>query len=1727
MRTAAMNLPCDSLPNDSTWQLNTSAVGTTFCGATNITFSVSSDSTYEAGILSFQWQRKVGAGSFTNVGVDNDSLTTSVGTTAQYRCIVSCGNGSNAQAITLGPVAITINDIPSIAPPAATAALCAGSTLNPTAPAVTNNGAAITAQGWQLETAVGSNAFNALSVPYTVVFADNNKKLRYTATNACGTANSSTVTLTVNDDPAVAAPATPAALCAGSSLNPTAPSVTNNGAAITAQGWQLETAVGSNSFNALTVPYTVAFADNNKKVRYTATNACGTVNSTSVTLTVNDDPIVAAPATPAALCTGSTLNPIAPSITNNGAAITAQGWQLETAVGSNSFNALTVPYTVAFADNGKKLRHTATNACGTVNSSAVTLTVTATNTAGSPSSNPTVCVGLSISPITIATTGAIGIGTPSGLPPGVNALWTANVITLSGTPTTDGVFSYTIPLSGGCGTVNATGTITVLAVTANFASNSTTVCAGQTASLTVNGTIPASANDILVTYSIAGGTGQPLFLNASGQGTISVPTTAQGTISVALLSVQRISAPGCSSNLSATATVNVIALPSANFSSPTSHCSGSPYTLQITGTPNATIHYTLGGQSQSAVTLNNSGSASVGNLTLGNGNNAFQITQVTLGSCSNNTVGAVFNVNVTSTPSVTITPIGAPDAILCPGESVTLGSSTVGSAYTWRRGTTVVGSESTITVTQTGNYTVEVTAGTCGGTSSPFVVSQGQVPTANISASGPITFCEGGSVNLTANASSCSDCQFTWSTLFIGSMITVNSDATVTVTATNADGCTDTSNATVVNVNPIPEVTITSQNPVICSGQSTALLAQGAATYVWQNSTGATIGTASEVTVSTSGNFQVTGTASGCSSSASTTVTVLSVPSGSITGSTSICADSSAVISITGTPGATAFYRINNGSEQQQILDGNGNASLSTNPSFSGSSLVYTLDSLAIIQSGRRCSATSSGTVTVNILQRPVLQGIANVSYCNGAQIQPIPLNETATSPVQAALFHWEFEDFVGMPDGSSTSQISSTQEAYAFNNPNNSSPACSVWGVSSAGCISDTVQFTLTVTPGPVITAVSDVVLCDGDNFAPITFSTDIPATLTWTAEGANVGLPSQGGAQVIATTGNLTYPAGANGTQSTTIMVFAETSAGCTSDQDNPVSFDVTVVPNPISTTAATFAYCDGDNATIEFSSELANQYDWSLVPGGDNIGISGQGIDVDSLAFLTVNPDATERSAIIHLIPKFDAGNGLTTCPGEPQDITIFINPTPTIEFGSFSTFCSGATLTEPSINLQTVPTGSNVSYTWQADNTSGLLQPSDGVEFTNVLTENVSPGIDDTNVDFTPVYAAHGTSCPGDMQTIVVVVNPLARVNSIPGDAQLCSGETASIGILSQTNNPSTEWTVTVPANSPVNGGSNCGNCDVSDVLTYADGEQQTLTYTISPELTSGQCPGEQVQITFTVFALPGTPSLLDESSPDPCAGAQGVELWADTTAEGVTLYEWTIVEPNPNGWTLDYGGTAGDISGSTAYVNVPAAGGTFTYQLAAENANDCRSYAQFELVVDAGAALPNYDVVIVNAGMLAVVPALSGQTYQWGVVNASNWSGSVLQGETSQVLFLDAAFDTTASYYYVDVTNGDCVSRVFFNHPVSLIPQGVAELGGTEEVLVFPNPFADHLQLSRERSTAAAMLRVYDALGRGVKEQVLSVGTETITLDTDQWPAGAYYVHLLNSTSKIVFKVIKL
>jgi hypothetical protein len=88
----------------------------------------------------------------------------------------------------------------------------------------------------------------------------------------------------------------------------------------------------------------------------------------------------------------------------------------------------------------------------------------------------------------------MGIGTASGLPGGVSASWAFDTISLTGTPNQSGNFNYTIPLTGGCGNVEVTGTLKITpGNTVSAASTSPSVC--------INTVLPA------ITHTTIGATG--------------------------------------------------------------------------------------------------------------------------------------------------------------------------------------------------------------------------------------------------------------------------------------------------------------------------------------------------------------------------------------------------------------------------------------------------------------------------------------------------------------------------------------------------------------------------------------------------------------------------------------------------------------------------------------------------------------------------------------------------------------------------------------------------------------------------------------------------------------------------------------------------------------------------------------------------------------------------------------------------------------------------------------------------------------------------------------------------------------------------------------------------------------------------------------------------------------------------------------------------------------------
>jgi len=190
-------------------------------------------------------------------------------------------------------------------------------------------------------------------------------------------------------------------------------------------------------------------------------------------------------------------------------------------------------------------------------------------------------------------------------------------------------------------------------------------------------------------------------------------------------------------------------------------------------------------------------------------------------------------------------------------------SAGAGSSFAWTPGN-LSGQTVTVTPAATTNYTVTVTAfNGCTQTGTTTVSVLPFNPPTGITANGPTTFCQGGSVVLDAGAGYDN---YLWSNGVTTQTTTVTASGNYSVTVSNNNGCSGTMSRS-VTVLPFTAPVINSNRPSICEGVDLATLSVSGSytSYLWSNGA-----TTSSITVSTGGNYTVTVTnASGCSGSSS------------------------------------------------------------------------------------------------------------------------------------------------------------------------------------------------------------------------------------------------------------------------------------------------------------------------------------------------------------------------------------------------------------------------------------------------------------------------------------------------------------------------------------------------------------------------------------------------------------------------------------------------------------------------------------------------------------------------------------------------------------------------------------------------------------------------------------------------------------------------------------------
>lgn len=570
---------------------------------------------------------------------------------------------------------------------------------------------------------------------------------------------------------------------------------------------------------------------------------------------------------------------------------------------------------------------------------------------------------------------------------------------------------------------------------------------------------------------------------------------------------------------------------------------------------------------------------------------------------------AINGCSTTQTYNVTVNPNPTPTVnspTICRGQTATL-TATGGVSYSWTTGQTI----NPITASPVNSTIYGVTATSAAGCTATATgtIWVNPAPAANITASGPTSFCVPGSVTLTASGGG----NYLWSTGANTSAITVSASGTYTVTVTTpATGCTATASQ-VVSANPLPAAAATSA--VSCSHASTTITASGGATYLWN--TGATTANLTIASPATTTTYTVTvTTAAGCSATASGTITTDSATA-SVT-NPAVCDGATATMRATG--GGTYLWSTGSTTDTIQSLT-------------AGVFSVTVTDALA-------CTATASGIITVNPLPTPTVNDTA---ICAGKTARL-----TATG---GSVYVWS----TGATTASITTTTAGTYTVTATNMGSCTATASGTVTIAANpvatvnnGVICSGTPATLTATGGGTYTwstgattasisasttgsytvTVTNAASCTATATSTVTASTTPTASVNSPSicAGSSATLTATGGASYLWSTGATTASITVSPVSTTSYTVTVRNAAGCSATAIS------TVTVNALPVAAATGGpICSGTAATLTASG--GTSYLWSTGATTASIAVTVAGtynVTVTNAAGCSATASATAVTA-----------------------------------------------------------------------------------------------------------------------------------------------------------------------------------------------------------------------------------------------------------------------------------------------------------------------------------------------------------------------------------------------------------------------------------------------------------------------------------------------------------------
>jgi hypothetical protein len=654
------------------------------------------------------------------------------------------------------------------------------------------------------------------------VVANPTSSTNYTVTDQYGCITDSfIVTINPGTPPTASFTTSGNTICAGQSVT-----YTNTSINTTSFSWSFP---GGTPNSGTTSPITVTYATaGTYTTTLTATNVSGTNTSTQV-ITVNANPTATATNT-GSYCAGQTIQ-------LNSSGSSTNDW-----VGPNAYNQTNVqnpsiPLSTVAMSGVYTVTVTSAAGCSATATTSVTVNVVpaanATNTGA-------YCVGQTIQ---LNSVGGSATDDWAG-PNSYSQSNTQNPTIAASTPLMAGIYTVTVTNASGCTATATTSVIVNTLPTAN-ATNTGPYCEGTTIQLN---SVGGSATD-----DWAGP-------NSYSQTNTQNPTIASSTTLMAgIYTVTATNVAGCTATGTTSVTVNPTPVASASNTGP--YCPGSTIQLNATGTGT----YAWQGPNTFISTLQNPTIASAAAIHDG----VYTVT-VTNGNCSSTSTTTV---QVSNSNMATASNSGP----YCVSETISLQAISGGINYLWMgpasfTSTTQNPNITTCTLANAGTYTVVVTF--TGGCSSSATTSLNiyNNPTAPIITAGSaLSFCEGGSVQLTSSYNTGN----VWSTLETTQSIIATASGTYSVVQTDLNGCTSSASATVTE-NPLPSVSLPALG-VICENYSPIALTVGLPAGGTYTGTGVSAGVF-DPAIAGNGVFNITYTftdLNGCSNSSVSSIQVL------------------------------------------------------------------------------------------------------------------------------------------------------------------------------------------------------------------------------------------------------------------------------------------------------------------------------------------------------------------------------------------------------------------------------------------------------------------------------------------------------------------------------------------------------------------------------------------------------------------------------------------------------------------------------------------------------------------------------------------------------------------------------------------------------------------------------------------------------------------------------------